>query len=146
MSVKGVKDVSNFKSKLRHGKATIRLLKDSRERTQVARQLKKIARERGNHSEDKVELVLQELKEEGKIVDYYRNNKLDQRGIDWMIVTHQGKIPMQVKSSYKGVAKHLELNAEHNTDIPVIKVRSGEGVESLKKKILFFVLKDNEAE
>ena len=74
------------------------------------------------------------MSEEGEIVTYYKTDRRADKfgGVDFMLVKINGeKVPLQIKSSLAGMAKHLE----NFPDIPVIVVCRGDDTEIVKNKI-----------
>ena len=77
---------------------------------------------RGTRSEDRVEKVLQFILYLGLIRDYLRakpNDDFDNAGIDFVIYLGDEIIPLQVKSSYKGVEEHFR---QHGRSVPCVVV------------------------
>ena len=65
--------------------------------------------QRGRQSEANVKACLAELRDTGKILGFRqtrRFSKADRRGIDFFIFTESGRIPLQVKSSFRGMDNH----------------------------------------
>jgi hypothetical protein len=90
----------------------------------------------GRNNEDRVEIALSTLQEEGQIVDYIRSEphgELDRRGIDFLIYPESNWIiPLQVKSSFTGVKDH---RSKHGPNIPCIVVEDCDE-EELKEDVL----------
>jgi hypothetical protein len=96
--------------------------------------LSKISSERGFKAENKVNEVLEEMKNNGEIVTFYKTDKRSDKyhGIDFMIITINGdKIPIQVKSSLRNVQAHLKKFP----NVPAIVIEQSEYPESIKNKI-----------
>lgn len=72
----------------------------------------------GDTSEDVVERILKELKEQGKIRHFFRTknyDRLDRMGIDFMVTLWDGdKTAIQVKGSEMGIRKFEKQREEHN--------------------------------
>ena len=65
--------------------------------------------QRGRQSEANVKACLAELRDNGQILGFRqtrRFSKADRRGIDFFIFTEDGRIPLQVKSSFTGMENH----------------------------------------
>lgn len=106
-------------------------------RNQVLKVIKITERERGKRNEEATEKALIELKNENKIIDFYKSSSYyDKKGIDFFIIYLKDdqycKVGIQVKSSYIGLLKHKSKFSE----IPCIIVNYWDNIENIKNKIL----------
>lgn len=96
--------------------------------------IKKIGYQRGAEKELVVDMTLAEMKRDIEIASFYKtSDRVDMfQGIDFCIIKINGEtFPLQVKSSWAGLRKHLkEFPA-----IPVMIVESGDRIEDVKDKI-----------
>jgi hypothetical protein len=98
---------------------------------------------RGEESEDKVLQILEELRKEGEIKDFgqsFRFSQEDSRGIDFLIITKDGKlIPLQVKSSFNQGDK----GKYKGRGIYYLRGVAEKTLEEIKKEILVIVKQKN---
>ncbi|OHB10333.1 MAG: hypothetical protein A3G05_00330 [Candidatus Zambryskibacteria bacterium RIFCSPLOWO2_12_FULL_45_14] len=91
----------------------------------------------GRTNEDRVEVALSTLQEEGQIVDYIRSEphgELDKRGIDFLVYPESDwLIPLQVKSSVASAEDH---RAKYGPNIPCIIVFDNDTETELKESVL----------
>jgi hypothetical protein len=96
--------------------------------------IKKIGYQRGAERELVVDMTLAEMKRDSEIVNFYKTSDMVDmfQGIDFCIITINGEtFPLQVKSSWAGLRKHLK----EFPDIPVMIVESEDCMEDIKNKI-----------
>lgn len=96
--------------------------------------IREITRQRGQGAETTVDIILDEMMEDGEIVSFYKTARRADKfqGIDFYIFKINGeKVPLQVKSSRTGARNHRE----EFSDIPVIIVKIEDDTKTIKNKI-----------
>ena len=100
----------------------------------VPRLFAEIASERGDRNEAAVDQALNHLKQEGSIDHWFRTERhsfYDRRGVDFVALVDGEPIPIQVKSSKRGLIEHQR----RHPGIPGIVVKSGEPNEKLRTRL-----------
>ena len=95
--------------------------------------IKKISHQRGGKNESAVKTALDEMKDNGEIVNFYKTGRRADKfqGIDFFIIKISGdKVPLQVKSSFAGALEHQKKFP----NIPVVVVNV-ENAETIKNEI-----------
>lgn len=91
---------------------------------------------RGTHSEDRVERIMRFLVEMGLIYSFSRSricDELDNAGIDFQIFLKEGGIiPLQVKSSFRGLNEHIR---EYGYSVPCLVVVDSDDDGQLMSKL-----------
>ena len=99
--------------------------------------------EKGRQSEKKVDKALYFLKKQKQINDYIWASSieiLDKEGKDFLVISIRTSkyevIPLQVKSSFKGMEEHKKKGKEKGIEIPVIVVAQKDTIYDLMRKII----------
>lgn len=97
------------------------------------------SQEKGFETEQRVDEALARLQAQGMISSFNSNGRLDRHGIDRMINTPSGSIPLQIKSSLTGLREHIAICRRTGEFIPAIVVKEGMPLELIEQEIVKIV-------
>jgi len=130
-------------TKNRKKRESIRKRKDIFVKNNIRKKIDELMIQRGEFSEERVERILEKIKEGREIDGFLRTrhgSSLDRQGIDFVIFLFGGRrIFIQVKSSPTGALKHIQRGLEKGKIVPCIVVDpllSDEGIEDNILKII----------
>jgi len=137
-------------TKNRKKRESIRKRKDIFVKNNIRKKIDKLMIQRGEFSEERVERILEKIKEGREIDGFLRTrhgSSLDRQGIDFVIFLFGGRrIFIQVKSSPTGALKHIETGLERGKIIPFVVINPLLSDEEIKEKILKIIRTREEGE